>query len=279
MKLRLFLVISALVAIVYAVADPFLSGSPSTLPIWSVIVAVGAFIPAIIAFIAQKDSLKTFASNYLSLRKTDWRKAAIVLGATAILSPLLRLVIVGVFGNLLHVSFFGEFSRQFHVNYLGVISWYGSGVADTLMACAGDMVYLFVIGSIVGIFSCLFEEIAWRGFLIKYIKGSDLTMSVISGVVWTLWTLAMTYVVTTWSNALMLLIFNVVLSYWLVRIMRATGSVWTCAMIRGMFSLGAMSFCVVQESHVGSYMVSIIIALILTAVLWGVIRPRAWYGE
>ena len=37
MKLRLFLVISALVAIVYAVADPFLSGSPSTLPIWSVI--------------------------------------------------------------------------------------------------------------------------------------------------------------------------------------------------------------------------------------------------
>ena len=141
MKLRLFLVISALVAIVYAVADPFLSGSPSTLPIWSVIVAVGAFIPAIIAFIAQKDSLKTFASDYLSLRKTDWRKAAIVLGATAILSPLLRLVIVGVFGNLLHVSFFGEFSRQFHVNYLGVISWYGSGVADTLMACAGDMVY------------------------------------------------------------------------------------------------------------------------------------------
>lgn len=44
MKLKLFFILSALVAAGYAVANPFLTDSASTLPVWSVIVAVGAFI-------------------------------------------------------------------------------------------------------------------------------------------------------------------------------------------------------------------------------------------
>lgn len=276
MKLKLFFILSALVAIVYAVANPFLSGSPSTIQLWSVLVAVSAFFPAILAFIAQKDSLKTFAADYLSFRNTDWRKVAIVLGGTAVLLPVLKLIIVGLFGNLLHVPIIGELSYSFKTNLFGFIFWHNDGIADFFIACLAEIIYVLVGGSIIGIFSCIFEEIAWRGFLVKYIKGSDLTVALVSGIVWSLWSLAMTYHAATWSGFAMSLVLNIILSYYLIRIVRVTGSVWTCAMVRGMFSIGAMSFCVMHGSPVGSYIVSVVIALALIAIVKGCVKQ---YGN
>lgn len=267
MKLKLFFILSALVAVVYAVANPFLTGSASTLPVWSVIVAVGAFIPAIIAFIAQKESLKTFATDYLSFRNTDWRSAAIVLGATAVLLPVLKLIVVGLFGNLLHVPVFGELSTSFNTTLLGFVPWQNEGLSDFFISCLGEIVFLLIGGSVLGICNSLFEEIAWRGFLPKYLKRPDLTVAVVSGFVWSLWVLVMNYNAATWTSFVMSLILNMVLSYYLITIARVTGSVWTCSMIRGMFSLGAMSFCVIHGSIVGSYIVTIVIALALIAVV------------
>ena len=74
----------------------------------------------------------------------------------------------------------------------------------------------------------------------------------------------------------MSLILNIVLSYYLIRIVRVTGSVWTCAMVRGMFSIGTMSFCVMHGSPVGSYIVSVVIALALIAIVKGCVKQ---YGN
>lgn len=276
MKLKLFFILSALVAIVYAVVNPFLSGSPSTIQLWSVLVAVSAFFPAILAFIAQKDSLKTFATDYLSFRNTDWRKVAIVLGGTAVLLPVLKLIIVGLLGNLLHVPIIGELSYLFKTNLFGFMFWHNDGIADFFIVCLAEIIYVLVGGSIMGIFNCIFEEIAWRGFLVKYLKGSDLTVALVSGVVWSLWSLAMTYHAATWSGFAMSLVLNIVLSYYLIRIVRVTGSVWTCAMVRGMFSIGTMSFCVMHGSPVGSYIVSVVVALALIAIVKGCVKQ---YGN
>ena len=276
MKLKLFFILSALVAIVYAVVNPFLSGSPSTIQLWSVLVAVSAFFPAILAFIAQKNSLKTFATDYLSFRNTDWSSVAIVLGTTAVLLPVLKLIIVGLLGNLLHVSAFGELTTSFDTDIFGFIFWHNEGMSDFFLACLAEIVYLLIGGSVIGICSCIFEEIAWRGFLVKYLKGSDLTVALVSGIVWSLWSLAMTYHAATWSGFAMSLILNIVLSYYLIRIVRVTGSVWTCAMVRGMFSIGTMSFCVMHGSPVGSYIVSVVIALALIAIVKACVKQ---YGN
>lgn len=276
MKLKLFFILSALVAIVYAVVNPFLSGSPSTIQLWSVLVAVSAFFPAILAFIAQKDSLKTFATDYLSFRNTDWRKVAIVLGGTAVLLPVLKLIIVGLLDNLLHVPIIGELSYLLKTNLFGFMFWHNDGIADFFIVCLAEIIYVLVGGSIMGIFNCIFEEIAWRGFLVKYLKGSDLTVALVSGVVWSLWSLAMTYHAATWSGFAMSLVLNIVLSYYLIRIVRVTGSVWTCAMVRGMFSIGTMSFCVMHGSPVGSYIVSVVVALALIAIVKGCVKQ---YGN
>lgn len=271
MKLKKFFVISAVVALVYAVVNPFLSNNLATLPLWSVLVAVGAILPAAIALVAQQESLKIFAVDYLSIRNTDWRNAAIIIGATAVLLPILKTILVGVLGNQFGLSAFGYLLPSFHTQLFGLWDYTSSSFADLFVVVSAKIVYLLVIGSIIGIVSCIFEEIAWRGFLMKYLGGSEVSKIIVSAVVWTLWSLAMTYCHATVTGVVISLIINTMISWYLVRIARATGSVWTCAMVRGIFALGAATFWIMPGSTVGQGIITIlsVLAIMSVAILLG----------
>ena len=275
MKLKSFLVISAIVALVYAVFNMCVSGNPATAPLWSVVLAVGAVLPTVIAFIAQREGLKKFVCDYLSLKNTNWRKVVLTVGFTALLLPVVKAVVVGLAGNLLGISAAGSLTTSFNAQLFGFIPYSGSTAADILPVIAADIIYLFVAGSIIGIFNCIFEEIAWRGFMAKYLNGSLVAKSVIISIVWTLWTLAMTYTHTTWLNAVMLLVLNMLLSYYLLRIAGSTGSVWACVMVRGIFSLGALSYCILPGSDSGTRLVSIIVVFVIIGIMSSVMKSRS----
>ena len=241
MKLKIFLIISAVVAGIYAVINPFLSNDPSTMAIWSVMVAIGAFFPALIAFVAQREKLKIFLTDYLLFRQTDRRNSAIYVGTTVVLYPLIVIMVIGILGNWLELDAFGALSTHFSINLFGLIHITSSSVFDVELAVLLQMVFLLIAGTVIGICNCIFEEIAWRGFMLKYLKCSDWAKGVVTGLIWSLWWLAMTYASGNFTNIALITVENVILSYYLVCIARNTGSVWTCAVIRGIFSLAAIS--------------------------------------
>lgn len=270
MKLKLFLIFSAVVAAAYAVINPFLTSNTSTIQAWAVIVALGAMLPAVIAFIAQRESLKVFISDYLSFKRTNWRSAINFIAVTALILPIFAVLMTFIFGNLLQIEAFGsgvlEGALEFNTNLLGFIPFTITSTIDIVIAVVAQIIYLLIFGTVVGIFNCIFEEIAWRGFLVKYLNSSTIVMALVSGSVWTLWWLAMTYVHCNTSAVIITTTTNFLLSYYLVRVVRATGSVWTSAMIRGVFSLGTMPFCWIPGTNIGIAITTLTALLVIIAL-------------
>lgn len=273
MKLKLFLIISAVVAAVYAVINPFMWDNQATIQIWSVLIAIGVVLPAIIALIAQRDGFKAFLADYLSMKRTDWRKAIAYVVTTAVAFPVIVTLLTCILGNLLHLDVFGRISTQFRTFMFGFMDYSGTSAFDVAIAVGAQIVYLMIAGSIIGIISCICEEMAWRGFMVRYLKGSKFAMAVITGLVWTLWWLAMAYVHCDAMTIVMTAITNIVISYYLVDIAGNTGSVWTCAMVRGIFSLGAISACYIPGSGWGLRTITLVAILIIIAFSVRICKP------
>lgn len=196
--------------------------------------------PALLAWRIEKKGIKEFCRTYLFQSKNiDYKKVACYTLYTAILYPLLVVSFVFIGGNLLGIDAVG---RVLQVNenfiYMG-ITFSGNSLWGNVLLFCMNILFMLGAGITLGTFSYIAEEVGWRGFLERNTPYNQSIKPVFSGLIWTLWGLPF-YKIEI-GYLFVLLLFNVIFSFYLSRVVRETNTIWASAAIRGIISFCSLS--------------------------------------
>ena len=227
--------------------------------LWSPLCVIYLILPFFIAWFAEHTGIKQFYKEYLSLKDTKWKSAFLYLIITAALFAVVSTLIGFATGGIPYTFAKYDVLNLFSINV--------DSAPTYILAILINIVALLIVGSVIGIFNSFFEETAWRGFLAKHLNVSRLTKGLIIGFIWTAWMIPIRMSFET-DSILLLALQNIILSYYLDAVADDTKSVWTGAMIRGMFSLN----CVIPL--VNSSLISVTISIAITVLLIWVIRCK-----
>ncbi len=238
MKLKNFFVYYCTV-VVALTAISLMSVETASFSLWrTLIIVVAIFAPAFLVWLAEGEGLKQLCSEYLSFKSVNWKNAVAIVASASVWFTLVPVFTVFVVGNVLGFTAFGQLLSG-SVDVYGLFSYNASSAAGFLTAVAANILISFITGTISSIV-VIFSEIAWRGFLPKYMSYGRYMLPIAIGALWTLWEMPNLVFAQSLAAGLLVLIKNIALSYLLLAVVRKTGSVWVSAAMVGVISVGLM---------------------------------------
>lgn len=129
-----------------------------------------------------------------------------------------------------------------------------------------NIAFALVAGTITGILGNIGSEIGWRGFLPRYLPENRWTKPLAVAIIWTVWSIPFCIgAANGFSSCLVFkLITNTAMSYFLIEVIRKTGSVWVSAA-----TIGIMQVSMFFPMHTaGSTFGQILLSALATVCLW-----------
>lgn len=260
-----FIIISLFIAICAYIVKSF---GLLNIQAFTIIAAIYTILPALIAWFSERSDIKTFCSEYITIKRTNWKRLIYIICATSVIYPLLVIGLIWLYNIFFNTSeyFSLELNEYKFFNLIGIDT---NAIGGYGLAILLNLSFILIAGSIMGVINSIFEEIAWRGFLKKHIDLKRFWKVLITSIVWTIWGLAILNNSISCSIVIAIFVFNCAMSYYLDTIATATGSVWACSMVRGIVNLAF--YCpliVIVNNNVFTYIstASILLLAILTNV-------------
>lgn len=235
MKIRKYLI--ALLVIVTFMTIVRICVSPLMITTWWMRIVEFCFYlsPALLAWAVERRNLKEFCQDYLfHYKDVNWRMTLRWVLLTTVSYPLLIGLLVFIGGNLLGFDAMGRVIRVSEdFVYMG-ISFDGGSLWGNVSLLLVNILLALCYGVTLGALAHIAEEVGWRGFLEKHLCCKPAVKPLIAGFIWTLWGLPF------YNNGayywLVLLAFNIALSFYLSGAVRQSNTIWTAAAIRGVVS-------------------------------------------
>ena len=236
MKLNKFIIGYCAVTVLLT-ALSLMSINAVTEGLWrSLINFVMLFAPLFMVWIAEGESLKKLCGQYLSFKRIDWKNAVLLIAVTALFFTLIPVVTVYLVGNVFGFSSFGQLSAG-QVSAYGLFGFDMSTATGFLTAVIANILLTLVVGVITSV-ATMFSEIAWRGFLPRHIHCGRYLLPLVIGALWTLWEAPNLVCAQPVLSAVMVLIKNIALSYFLMAVVQKIGSVWISSAAMGIIATG-----------------------------------------
>lgn len=234
----------------------------------SLINFVMLFAPLFLVWIAEGESLKKLCCKYLSFKRIDWKNSVLLIVATALFFTLIPVITVYLVGNVFGFSSFGLLATG-PVSAYGLFSFDMSTATGLLTAVISNILLALVVGVITSIVT-VFSEIAWRGFLPRHIHCGRYLLPLAIGALWTLWEVPNLIFAQSVLSAVMVLIKNIALSYFLMAVVLKTGSVWISSAAVGIIATGMIvplyDSCTIYASTVTTVAAAITLWLLSSAL-------------
>lgn len=154
----------------------------------SVLTTLYYFTPLIAVLFTEKgDISKVFNKYKVNFRDVKIKNSLFYILIIAFIFPVLNILCVVLFGNILHVEQFGRFSIP-----EGNFIMHGISISDNILIRFLSVYFDSVLFSFIGglTFNMIFSlgnEIGWRGFLNYNIKSGFIKKNIIIGVIWGTW--------------------------------------------------------------------------------------------
>jgi hypothetical protein len=209
------------------------------------------FIPLLSVLIVEKWKVKNIILEYsISFKGTNVKKLIQYVLATAILFPAIVLFLTYIFGNVFHMSSFGEIVLEDVPS-----SFYGMGLPGNAYLKFGILFLISLgmnfVGLIFKFISSFSGEIAWRGFLEKYIHYSRIKKTMLIGLIWGLWDIPLLILNPCRDNIMdyfyvfiLKALLCVVCSFYFVNALKQTRSIFTSSIMQGLISSSTLIFLI-----------------------------------
>ncbi|WP_287211076.1 type II CAAX prenyl endopeptidase Rce1 family protein [Muribaculum sp.] len=266
MALKKFIIgIAAVTAIMTVLAIIFQSPT-NPKAWWPATVFVYTISPLLIVSGAELKPATDVLKEYLSFKNIDWKNTILLIIGTAILYPLIKLAAVYLAGNAAGINIFGKITGTgtYEVFDLFSINTAANGGAFLLFLL--NITFSLVAGTITGILGNIGSEIGWRGFLPRHLPENKRTKPLAVAIIWTVWGIPFCIGAANGFSSCLVFKFitNTAMSYFLIEVIRKTGSVWVSAA-----TIGIMQVSMFFPMHIaGSTFGQILLSALATVCLW-----------
>ncbi len=206
------------------------------LPKYGVIInALYYFTPLLAVSVAEKSGILTVFRRYgAGVRKACFRKSLCYVIVIALAFPVLNILCIWFFGNVLHVESFGIFSIPKDDFMLYGIRMPENPVLRFASVYLSSVFFALIAGLTYNMIFALGSEIAWRGFLHRKIRLGCSMKNILIGAIWATWWLPVMifngYACPSIATAY---VSFVLLSFLLDRIFMDTRSLLVTSAVRG----------------------------------------------
>jgi len=193
------------------------------------------FTPLLAVSVTEKSGILTVLRRYdAGVRKADLQKSLCYVAVIASVFPVLNILWVSFFGNLLHIEPFGAFAIPENDFILYGIHIPENPLIRFAAVYLSSVLFALIAGSTYNMIFSLGSEVAWRGFLNRRIRWGCPMKNIVIGAVWATWWLpVMIFNGVARSSIAIAYVTFISLSFLLDSIFRDTRSLLVTSAVRG----------------------------------------------